>query len=57
MKQAVEVFNDFSKRGIHLKVLTMDIDTHTPMGKCMYYVASAFAEMERDILLTFTKVV
>jgi DNA invertase Pin-like site-specific DNA recombinase len=30
-------------------------DTHTPMGKCMYYVASAFAEMERDILLERTQ--
>ena len=55
MKQAVEVFNDFSKRGVHLKVLTMDIDTHSPMGKCMYYVASAFAEMERDILIERTQ--
>jgi DNA invertase Pin-like site-specific DNA recombinase len=25
------------------------------MGKCMYYVASAFAEMERDILLERTQ--
>jgi DNA invertase Pin-like site-specific DNA recombinase len=55
MQQAVQVFNDFSKRGVHLKVLTMDIDTHSPMGKCMYYVASAFAEMERDILIERTQ--
>ena len=55
MQQAVEVLNDFSKRGVHLKVLTMDIDTHSPMGKCMYYVASAFAEMERDILIERTQ--
>jgi DNA invertase Pin-like site-specific DNA recombinase len=55
MQQAVEVFNDFSKRGVHLKVLTVDIDTHSPMGKCMYYVASAFAEMERDILIERTQ--
>lgn len=55
MQQAVEVFNDFSKRGVHLKVLTMDIDTHSPLGKCMYYVASAFAEMERDILIERTQ--
>jgi DNA invertase Pin-like site-specific DNA recombinase len=55
MKQAVEVFNDFSKRGVYLKVLTMDIDTHSPMGKCMYYFASAFAEMERDILIERTQ--
>jgi DNA invertase Pin-like site-specific DNA recombinase len=55
MRQAVDIFNDFAKRGVHLKVLTMDIDTHTPMGKCMYYVASAFAEMERDILLERTQ--
>ena len=55
MRQAVDIFNDFAKRGVHLKVLTMDIDTHTPMGKCMYYVALAFAEMERDILLERTQ--
>jgi DNA invertase Pin-like site-specific DNA recombinase len=55
MQQAVAVFNDFSKRGVHLKVLTMDMDTHSPMGKCMYYVASAFAEMERDILIERTQ--
>jgi len=55
MRQAVDIFNDFAKREVHLKVLTMDIDTHTPMGKCMYYVASAFAEMERDILLERTQ--
>jgi DNA invertase Pin-like site-specific DNA recombinase len=55
MQQAVEVFNDFNKRGVHLKVLTMDIDTHSPMGKCMYYVASAFADMERDILMERTQ--
>src|ERR671924_1407149 len=32
MKQAVEVLNDFSKRGVHLRVLTMDIDTHSPLA-------------------------
>jgi DNA invertase Pin-like site-specific DNA recombinase len=54
MPQAVSILNDFQKRGLHLKVLTMDIDTRTPLGKCMYYVASAFAEMERDQLIERT---
>jgi DNA invertase Pin-like site-specific DNA recombinase len=55
MPQAVSILNDFNRRGLHLKVLTMDIDTRTPMGKCMYYVASAFAEMERDQLIERTQ--
>jgi DNA invertase Pin-like site-specific DNA recombinase len=55
MPQAVRILNEFHKRGLHIKVLTMDIDTHTPMGKCMYYVASAFAEMERDQIIERTQ--
>ena len=55
MPQAVRILNDFHTWGLHIKVLTMDIDTHTPMGKCMYYVASAFAEMERDQIIERTQ--
>jgi len=43
------LIEDFRTRGIDLRVTTMGMDTATPLGKAMFTVAAAFAEMESDL--------
>lgn len=50
LKHAVDVLEDFEGRGVQLRCLSEGIDTSTPMGKCMYQVCVAFAELERSII-------
>ncbi len=37
-------------KGCDLKILSMDIDTRTPMGRFIFGVMAAFAEMERELI-------
>ena len=38
------------KRGVRVKVLTMDFDSTTPMGKFVFAMLSAFSQFERDVI-------
>ena len=38
------------QRGIQFTAITEAIDTNTPMGKCMYQIRNAFAELERNLI-------
>ncbi|MGV8003414.1 recombinase family protein [Photorhabdus temperata subsp. temperata] len=40
--------------GIHFQSLTDSIDTGTPMGRFFFYVMSALAEMERELIVERT---
>lgn len=51
-KHMLNVSDDLQERGISLKVLNLggdSVDTSTPMGKMMFTVMSAIAQMEYDI--------
>ncbi len=55
LRQALDVLEVFERRGIEFRSLTDQIDTTTPMGKCMYQVRNAFAELERSLISERTK--
>lgn len=45
-----ELIRDLSARGIKFISLTEGFDYSTPMGKAMFTIISALAEMERDVI-------
>lgn len=55
LRHALDTLEDFEARGIEFRSLTDQIDTTTPMGKCMYQIRNAFAELERNIISERTK--
>ena len=55
LKNALDILEEFENRAIAFRCLTEDIDTTTPMGKCMYQVRHAFSELERNLIRERTK--
>lgn len=55
LKNALNILEEFENRAIEFRCLTEDIDTTTPMGKCMYQVRHAFSELERNLIRERTK--
>lgn len=52
---AVREVERLKKRGIALRIVTLDIDTTTPAGMLVYTVMAAFAEFERSMISQRTK--
>ncbi|MFC1462153.1 recombinase family protein [Verrucomicrobiota bacterium] len=48
-KTLIEALEEFRELGIDFISYSENIDTSTPIGKCMYTVISAFSAMEREI--------
>jgi DNA invertase Pin-like site-specific DNA recombinase len=46
--EMVATMADLSKKGINVVATSQGIDTSTPMGKAMAYIAGVFAEMELE---------
>lgn len=55
LRHALDVLETFEHREIELRSLTDHFDTSTAMGKCMYQVRNAFAELERSLISERTK--
>ena len=55
MQNLTEIVNDFKKQGVHFVSLTESFDTSTTMGKFIFHVFAAFAELERDTIGDNTK--
>ncbi len=55
LRHALDVLEEFEHRNIEFRSLTDQIDTTTPMGKCMYQIRNAFAELERSLISERTK--
>ena len=55
LKHALDTLEDLEKRDIEFRALTEQIDTTTAMGKCMYQIRNAFAELERNLISERTK--
>lgn len=52
---ALAVLEDFEGRGIAFQSLTEEIDTATAMGRFVYQIRNAFAELERAIISERTR--
>lgn len=50
LRNALDTLEQLERKGIEFKCLTEAIDTSTSMGKCMYQVRNAFAELERNFI-------
>ena len=55
LRHALDILEQFENREIQFRSLTDQIDTTTPMGKCMYQIRNAFAELERNLISERTK--
>lgn len=55
LRHALDILEEFEKRNIEFRSLTDQIDTTTAMGKCMYQVRTAFAELERNLISERTR--
>lgn len=55
VKQLLALTEDFEKRGIQFVSLQENFDTSTPMGKFVFVVFCAMAQMERDVISERTK--
>ncbi|MGU3355398.1 recombinase family protein [Bacillus sp. M5A3_1b] len=50
MHQLVNLLQEFNENDINFVSIKDGIDTSTTMGRLMYHIAGAFAEMEREII-------
>ena len=54
-QSANELVDELRQRGIHFKSLTDSIDTSSPMGRFIFHIMSALAEMERELIVERTR--
>ena len=55
MRNLVLLVDKLRQRGIHFKSLTDSIDTSSPMGRFIFHIMSALAEMERELIVERTR--
>ena len=55
LRNALDMLEEFESKNIQFRSLTDQIDTTTPMGKCMYQIRNAFSELERNLISERTK--
>lgn len=55
LKGLIEVMQDLEDRGVQFRSITDGIDTTSAMGKFLFHIVGAFAEMERSLIQERTK--
>ncbi|ELM7942734.1 recombinase family protein [Escherichia coli] len=55
MRNLVLLVDELRQRGIHFKSLTDSIDTSSTMGRFIFHIMSALAEMERELIVERTR--
>lgn len=55
LQHLINLIDEFSRKGIHLIVVTQNIDTTTSSGKLQFQIMGAFAEFERNLISERTK--
>ena len=55
MRQLVKLMDTLQQRGIHFRSVTDSIDTATPMGRFVFHIMGAMAEMERELIVERTR--
>jgi len=53
-RNLLDLLEDLTDKGVKFRSLTEGIATEGPMGKAMLTIVSAFAELERDVLIERT---
>lgn len=53
--QLIKTAAEINERGIGLRVLTPEINTRTPEGRLFFYMAVAFGEFERELVVENTR--
>jgi len=54
-RDALEVIADLFERGVRVHILNMGVIENTPSGRLTFTIFSAFAEFERDLIVTRTQ--
>ncbi|KFB98807.1 phage DNA invertase [Trabulsiella guamensis ATCC 49490] len=54
MRNLVLLVDELRQRGVHFRSLTDSIDTSSPMGRFIFHIMSALAEMERELIVERT---
>jgi DNA invertase Pin-like site-specific DNA recombinase len=54
MNDLVTLLEGFKSAGVHFESVTEQLDTSTPMGAFLYYMAAAFSQMQRDQIVENT---
>lgn len=49
VRDALTTIDDWGERGVELHIIDLHLDTSTPMGRCIFTVLAAFAELERKM--------
>lgn len=55
LRHALDTLEAFESRGIAFRSLTDQIDTGTAMGRFVYHITNAFAELERNLISERTR--
>ncbi|MEL4885688.1 recombinase family protein [Pectobacterium betavasculorum] len=53
--QLIHILDSLRRRGIHFRSVTDSIDTSTPMGRFVFHIMGAMAEMERELIIERTR--
>lgn len=54
-REALDIIQDLFKRDIKVNILNMGIIDNTPTGQLIFTIFSAFAQFERDMIVTRTR--
>ena len=54
-REALEIIQDLFERGIKVNILNMGLIDSTPTGQLIFTIFSAFAQFERDMIVTRTQ--
>jgi DNA invertase Pin-like site-specific DNA recombinase len=50
----MSTLKELNARGVTVKILTMDFDSRTPMGRFVFSIMGAFAQFEREVIMERT---
>lgn len=55
LRQLISFVEELSRRGVHFRSLTDNIDTSTPGGRFFFHIMASLAEMERELIVERTR--
>lgn len=55
IRDLINIVGQLDEKGVHLKVLSPDMDTSTPAGRMVFNIFAALAEFERELIVERTQ--